>query len=52
MLRDIERGAPTEGEHILGDMLARATRAGVETPVLEIALTHVRAYEIARPEGK
>jgi 2-dehydropantoate 2-reductase len=44
----MERGAPTEGEHILGDMLARATRAGVEAPILEIALTHVRAYEVAR----
>jgi 2-dehydropantoate 2-reductase len=48
MLRDMERGARTEGEHILGDMLARATRAGLEAPILEIALTHVRAYEIAR----
>lgn len=48
MLRDMERGAPTEGEHILGDMLARATRAGVEASLLEIALTHVRAYEVAR----
>ncbi|ATQ66659.1 MULTISPECIES: ketopantoate reductase family protein [Methylosinus] len=50
MLRDIERGAPTEGEHILGDMHARAVRAGIETPILEIALTHVRAYEIGRRE--
>ncbi|HEY8064592.1 MAG TPA: ketopantoate reductase family protein [Methylosinus sp.] len=48
MLRDIERGGRTEGEHILGDMLARAHRAGVEAPVLEIAATHVHAYEIAR----
>jgi 2-dehydropantoate 2-reductase len=45
MLRDIERGGRTEGEHILGDMLERARRAGVEAPLLEIALTHLRAYE-------
>jgi 2-dehydropantoate 2-reductase len=48
MLRDIERGGRTEGEHILGDMLARAQRARLETPVLEIAATHVRAYEASR----
>jgi 2-dehydropantoate 2-reductase len=48
MLRDIERRGPTEGAHILGDMLARARCAGVETPVLEIATTHVRAYEVSR----
>jgi len=48
MLRDIERGGRTEGEHILGDLLARAQRAGVETPVLEIAAMHVRAYEAGR----
>ncbi|WP_400767934.1 ketopantoate reductase family protein [Methylosinus sporium] len=48
MLRDMERGGPTEGEHILGDMLARAQRAGVAAPVLEIAATNVRAYEASR----
>ena len=26
MLRDIERGMPTEGEHILGDLLRRAAK--------------------------
>lgn len=51
MLRDIERGGRTEGEHILGDMFARAKRAGVDAPVLEIALTHVRAYEVERAKG-
>jgi 2-dehydropantoate 2-reductase len=50
MLRDMERGGRTEGEHILGDMLARAQRAGVEAPVLEIAATHVRVYEIDRSQ--
>ena len=34
-LRDIERGAPTEGEHVLGDMVARARSLGVETPILD-----------------
>jgi 2-dehydropantoate 2-reductase len=48
MLRDIERGSTTEGEHILGDMVARARRLGVETPILNLARTHVATYEIAR----
>jgi 2-dehydropantoate 2-reductase len=48
MLRDIERGSITEGEHILGDMVARARKLGVATPILDLARTHVAAYEIAR----
>lgn len=45
LLRDIERDAPTEGEHILGDMLARARRLEMEVPLLAAATTHVRVYE-------
>jgi 2-dehydropantoate 2-reductase len=48
MLRDIERGSTTEGEHILGDMVARAHALGVQTPILDLARTHVAAYEIGR----
>ena len=48
MLRDIERGSTTEGEHILGDMVARARKSGIATPTLDLARTHVAAYEIAR----
>jgi 2-dehydropantoate 2-reductase len=48
MLRDIERGSTTEGEHILGDMVARARALGVKTPILDLARAHVAAYEIAR----
>lgn len=55
MLRDIERGGPTEGEHILGDMLTRARQAGLATPNLTFAYTHLQAYEQARrrlfPQG-
>ncbi len=45
MLRDIEAGRRTEGAHILGDMLARARKHGLETPVLAVAAAHVEAYE-------
>ena len=48
MLRDIERGAPTEGAHILGDMLSRALRLSIAAPVLRIAYAHVQAYEARR----
>jgi 2-dehydropantoate 2-reductase len=48
MLHDIEHGGRTEGEHILGDLHARALRHGVSAPLLEIALTHVQVYEARR----
>jgi 2-dehydropantoate 2-reductase len=51
MLRDIERGSTTEGEHILGDMVNRARSLGIETPTLNLARTHVAAYEIARAQA-
>lgn len=48
MLRDIERGSVTEGAHILGDLVSRARTCGVETPILNLAWTHVATYEVAR----
>jgi 2-dehydropantoate 2-reductase len=51
MLRDIERGSTTEGEHILGDMVSRARALGIETPILNLARTHIAAYEIGRAQA-
>jgi len=48
MLRDIERGGPTEGEHIVGDMLRRAGQYGIATPLLRVALCHLQTYEAGR----
>jgi 2-dehydropantoate 2-reductase len=48
MLRDLERGARTECEHILGDMRERAHAHVVDTPLLAAALTHLRVYEASR----
>ncbi|RDU95274.1 2-dehydropantoate 2-reductase [Trinickia dinghuensis] len=48
MLRDIENGLRTEGDHVLGDLLARrkAERpAGSGPTMLEAAYAHVKAYE-------
>jgi 2-dehydropantoate 2-reductase len=51
MLRDLERGARTEAEHIIGDLLSRrpdeaanAAKAGV----LDIAYAHLKTYELRR----
>lgn len=48
MLRDIERGGPTEGEHMLGHLVALARKHGVPTPSLDLAHCHVAAYEVVR----
>jgi 2-dehydropantoate 2-reductase len=45
MARDIERGGPTEGRHVLGDMVARAEAAGIATPLLAAAACHLEVYE-------
>ena len=49
MLRDIERGAPIEADHIVGDLLARGgARPGGDYPLLQIAYAHLRTYEARR----
>ena len=48
MLRDIERGGPTEAAHVVGDLVARARRHGVASPWLGAAWTHLQAYESGR----
>jgi 2-dehydropantoate 2-reductase len=48
MLRDLERGGPTEGAHILGDMVARGRKVGIATPLIEAAACHVAVYEAKR----
>ncbi len=48
MLRDIERGAPTEGEHILGDLVRRRNGASGRNSLLQLAYTHVKSYEMRR----
>jgi 2-dehydropantoate 2-reductase len=50
MLRDIERGARIEADHIVGDLLARGRRADPEGawPHLATAYTHLKAYEARR----
>ncbi len=48
MLRDMQRGARTEADHILGDMLARATELGIEAPLLRTSFARLKCYEQSR----
>ena len=51
MLRDIERGGPTEGEHIVGNMVRLADSYGIPCPPLRLAYAHLQTYEAQRPAG-
>jgi 2-dehydropantoate 2-reductase len=48
MLRDIEAGRPSEGEHVIGDMFHRARAAGVDPAALRHAWCHLQSYEHRR----
>lgn len=48
MYRDLHRGAPVEADEILGDLLARAEAAGLDTPLLLAAAAHLETYQAAR----
>ncbi len=45
MYRDLQQGLPVEVDQIIGDMLARARRLGVPTPLLALAFTHLKIYQ-------
>ncbi|HET6618519.1 MAG TPA: 2-dehydropantoate 2-reductase [Dongiaceae bacterium] len=51
MLRDIQKGGPTEGEHIIGDLLRRARGFGLATPLLRVANAHLQTHEAERKKG-
>jgi 2-dehydropantoate 2-reductase len=48
MLRDVESSGQTEGDHILGALLARARSRNLQTPLLEVATTHLDTYAARR----
>lgn len=48
MLRDIQNDAEVEADHIVGDLIARGGKAGIETPMLDIAYCHLQAYIASR----
>jgi 2-dehydropantoate 2-reductase len=48
MLRDIERGAPVEADHVLGELLRRAQPPLPASSLLRLACAHLKAYEARR----
>jgi 2-dehydropantoate 2-reductase len=51
MYRDMNEGAATEVEQILGDLARRAHEAGLATPLLDLATLHLRVYEHRRTKA-
>ncbi|MBV9014219.1 MAG: oxidoreductase, partial [Alphaproteobacteria bacterium] len=45
MRQDLEAGRRTEADAILGDLLRRARRLGVSTPLLRAAWCHLQVHE-------
>ena len=48
MLHDLEKGAMVEADHIVGDMIVRAKKAGIATPNLRLAYAHLQVYMAQR----
>jgi 2-dehydropantoate 2-reductase len=48
MLRDLERGARSEADHVIGDLLARRGDAPAQPSLLDVAYAHLKAYEQRR----
>ena len=51
MLHDLENGAMVEADHVVGDMIARAKKAGIATPNLRLAYAHLQVYLYRRARG-
>ena len=50
ILRDIERGNPIEGDHIVGFMLSKALRHGLDATVHALCWQHLQAYQVRRAQ--
>jgi 2-dehydropantoate 2-reductase len=48
MLKDVERGARVEADHVLGDLIARSMGTLPAISLLRIAYSHLKAYEARR----
>jgi len=45
MYRDLQKSAPVEADHILGDFIERGSAHGVTTPLLKAAFVNLRIYQ-------
>lgn len=48
MFRDLSRGAPIEAHQIIGDLVARARKHDLATPLLDLTNLNLRVYEFQR----
>jgi 2-dehydropantoate 2-reductase len=48
MLRDIERNGPIEADHIIGFVLNRAKRHGLDETMHRLVYTNLKTYEARR----
>lgn len=48
IFRDIERRAPVEADHLIGDLLHRGEQRQIASPLLRLAYAHLRTYEARR----
>ncbi|MGZ5660394.1 MAG: ketopantoate reductase C-terminal domain-containing protein, partial [Usitatibacter sp.] len=46
--RDLEAGGRVESDHIVGWMLERARKHGIDDALLSLAFTHLKTYEARR----
>jgi 2-dehydropantoate 2-reductase len=51
MLHDLEKASMVEADHVVGDMIARAKKAGLATPNLRMAYAHLQVYLARRARG-
>jgi len=53
MMRDIDRQAPRlEADHIVGDIVRRARRYGVDVPLMRAAYAHLQVYEARQQQAQ
>jgi 2-dehydropantoate 2-reductase len=52
MMRDLEAGGLIESDHIVGWMLERARRHGIDDTMLALAYTHLKTYERRRAASR
>jgi 2-dehydropantoate 2-reductase len=50
MYRDLQKGAPVEADHILGDFIERGSAHGVTTSLLKAAFVNLSIYQNRLPE--
>jgi 2-dehydropantoate 2-reductase len=48
MQRDLVAGGATEGDHIIGDLVRRAEKRGLDVPLLRLALANLQVHEARR----